>query len=388
VPRAQDHDVLIAGAGIVGAAVAWHLAEAGLRVALADAAGPAAAASGASDGAVSVASKKPGVMARLATGSLVYTSELAARGPLGAAYQARPSYVFGTGAAEMGAIDALIDKLAQLGGGPVRVTADGGPGMLPGVGPGVERLVALSGEGHMPGHKAVRAYLAHPGISPLWPAPLVGYEADDAGVTVDLGGRRLRVGVLVAALGVATPALFPGLPVLPRAGQLVVTDAGPQGALPGALTAAAYLLAKTETPGGAEALPPVVIDPLATGQFLIGSSREDHADPTRVDFATLRRLLGRATAAFPALADRRVIRAFAGVRAAVADGLPIVGPLPGAPRVIIATGFEGDGICLSALIGREVAAMARGIGPGAEWAADLAALSPARFIAAAQERVA
>lgn len=384
--KPHDHDVLIAGAGIVGASVAWHLAEAGLRVAVADATGPAAAASGASDGAVSVASKKPGVMARLATGSLIYTRALAARGLLASAYAARPSYVFGTGAAEMGAIDALIAKLSALAG-PVRVTADGGAEGLAGAGPGVERLVALEGEGHMPGHKAVRAYLAHPGITALWPARLGAIEADEAGVTVELGGRSLRAGVLVAALGVSTPELFPGLPVQPRAGQLIVTDAGPVGALPGSLTAAAYLLAKTEGPGH-DALPPVVIDPLSTGQFLIGSSREDHADPTRVDFATLRRLLLRSCAAYPALAERRVIRAFAGIRAAVADGLPIVGPLPGSPRVVLATGFEGDGICLSALIGREVAAMVRGASPAAEWATDLAALSPARFDATRAERVA
>jgi len=386
LPRPLDHDVLIAGAGIVGASVAWHLAEAGLRVAVADATGPAAAASGASDGAVSVASKKPGVMARLATGSLLYTRALAAGGPLGAAYAARPSYVFGAGAAEMGAIDALIAKLATLAG-PVRVTADGGAGLLAGAGPGIERLVALTGEGHMPGHKAVRAYLAHPGITALWPARLGAFDADETGVTVDLGGRSLRVGVLVAALGVSSAEVFPGLPVLPRAGQLIVTDAGPAGALPGPLTAAAYLLAKTEGPDSGT-LPPVVIDPLGTGQFLIGSSREDHADPSRVDFATIRRLLARSTAAFPALAERRVIRAFAGIRAAVSDGLPIVGPLPGSPRVILATGFEGDGICLSALIGREVAAMVRGASPGADWAADLAALAPTRFGANRKERVA
>ncbi|WP_372841801.1 NAD(P)/FAD-dependent oxidoreductase [Phaeovulum sp.] len=375
--KPADHDVLIAGAGIVGASIAWHLAEAGLRVAVADAVGPAAAASGASDGAVSVASKKPGVMARLATGSLLYTRDLAARGLLAAAFAARPSYVFGAGAAEMGAIDALIAKLAELAG-PVRVLSDGGAGLLPGTGPGVERLLVLAGEGHMPGHKAVRAYLAHPRITRLWPAALAGFEADDAGVTVDLGAQRLRAGILIAALGVSTPEIFSGLPVIPRAGQLLVTDAGPQGALPGALTAAAYLLAKTNGPGR-EALPPVVIDPLATGQFLIGSSREDHGDNTRVDFETLRRLLGRSTSAFPALAARRVIRAFAGIRAAVPDGLPIVGPLPGTARVILATGFEGDGICLSALIGREVAAMARGEGPAPDWADDLARLSPARF---------
>ena len=83
-----------------------------------------------------------------------------------------------------------------------------------------------------------------------------------------------------------------------------------------------------------------------------------------------------------------MIRAFAGIRAAVADGLPIVGPLPGSPRVMLATGFEGDGICLSALIGREVAAMVRGASPGAEWSADLSSLSPARFGAARKECVA
>ena len=381
--QALHHDVAIAGAGIVGASIAWHLAQAGLRVAVIDAVGPAAAASGASDGAVSVASKKPGPLARLASASLLYTRDLAGQGLLAGAFHARPSYVFGQGDAEIAALDALIDKLAQIAG-PVRVTGDGGAGALPGLGAAVERLVTLDGEGHMPGHKAVRAYLAAPRITPVWPARICGLEADDAGVTIDLGDRRLRAGHLVAALGVSTPALFPALPVQPRAGQLFVTDRGPAGALAGSLTAAAYLVAKTDAPGVLP-LPPVVIDPLITGQFLIGSSREDHADPNLVDFATLRQLMRRAVDAFPALAERRVIRAFAGIRAAVADSLPIVGPLPGAPRITIATGFEGDGICLSALIGREVARMVQGLAPTDALAADLAALTPARFGAPLQE---
>lgn len=383
MPRTPEHDVAIAGAGIVGASVAWHLAQAGLRVAVIDAVGPAAAASGASDGAVSVASKKPGALARLASASLLYTRDLAAQGLLAEAFQARPSYVFGRGAAEIAALDALVDKLRVIAG-PVRVTADGGAGVLPGLGAGVERLIALEGEGHMPGHKAVRAYLAAPGITAIWPARVYGVEVGDAGVTIDLGDRRLRAGHLVAALGTATPALFPMLPVQPRAGQLFVTDRGPVGALPGSLTAAAYLVAKTEAPGVLP-LPPVVIDPLTTGQFLIGSSREDHADPTRVDFATLRQLMRRAVEAFPALAERRVIRAFAGIRAAVSDSLPIVGAMPGEGRVTLATGFEGDGICLSALIGREVAQMVRGLPPSDGVAADLATLTPARFVAPRQE---
>ncbi|MDO9637983.1 MAG: FAD-binding oxidoreductase [Pseudotabrizicola sp.] len=377
------HDVAIAGAGIVGASVAWHLAKAGLRVAVIDAEGPAAAASGASDGAVSVASKKPGPLARLASASLLYTRDLAAQGLLAEAFHARPSFVFGRGTAELAALDTLIDKLRQIAG-PVRVTGDGTAAALPGLGPEVERLVTMTGEGHMPGHKAVRAYLDHPAITPIWPAKIVEIGSDDAGVTIDLGNRRLRVGQLVVALGVSTSTLFPFLPISPRAGQLFVTDRGPVDALPGSLTAAAYLVAKTETCGNLD-LPPVVIDPLRTGQFLVGSSRENHADPHRVDFATLCQLMRRAAGAFPALSERRVIRAFAGVRAAVSDNLPIVGCRSGDPRITFATGFEGDGICLSALVGHEVARMVRGLAPTEALAADLAMLSPDRFFSIARE---
>lgn len=373
-----DYDVAIAGAGIVGASVAHHLAQAGQRVVVIDAIGPAAAASGASDGAVSVASKKAGIMTRLASASLLYTRALAEGGVLAQAFVRRPAYVFAMGAAELVAVDALVARLAETSG-PVRVTADGAGAMLPGIGPLVERLVMLDGEGHMPGHKAVRAYLSTPGIASLWPVRIDTIEADDSGVTIDLGDRRLRVGCLVAALGVSTPRLFPDLPVTPRAGQLIVTDRGAVVALPGALTAAAYLVAKTAS-DGTPPLSPVVIDPLATGQFLIGSSRDEHGDPSKVDFDTLRALMMRAVTAWPALGERRIIRVFAGVRAAVADGLPIVGPLPGAGRIMMATGFEGDGICLSALIGREVARMVRGLAPSDAFTADLAALSPARFM--------
>jgi D-hydroxyproline dehydrogenase subunit beta len=180
----------------------------------------------------------------------------------------------------------------------------------------------------------------------------------------------------VLALGVGSARLLPSLPVLPRAGQLIVTDVQTGGAtaLPGALTAASYLLSKSIGSAG-QALTPVVIDPLKTGQYLIGSSREPHGDSGRTDLPTVQALLRRAVACYPALARRRVIRTFTGVRAAVEDGLPIVGRLGGSSRAWVATGFEGDGICLSALIGREVAAMVAGLAT----AADLTGLSPLRF---------
>lgn len=230
----------------------------------------------------------------------------------------------------------------------------------------------------MTGYAATAAFLSHPGIVRRWPDAVQAIEPGAQSVALQLASGVVRARRVIAALGTGTPALFPDLPVRPRAGQLFVTDRGRPGALPGALTAASYLIAKTVDSAPLPE-PPVVIDPLATGQFLIGSSRDDHGDATRVDFTTMLALVRRAASVWPALGQRRLIRAFAGVRAATSDGLPIVGAVPGMNGVLVATGFEGDGICLSALIGREVAAMALGRAPSAEVAADLAALSPARF---------
>ena len=119
-----EFDVAVLGAGIVGAATAWHLAQQGARVIVLDATGPAAAASGASYGAVSVASKKPGVLARLATESLLYTRILAKNGPLAGQFHARSSWYFATNDVELEALDALRAKLLALDG-PVRIGQDG-----------------------------------------------------------------------------------------------------------------------------------------------------------------------------------------------------------------------------------------------------------------------
>lgn len=118
----------------------------------------------------------------------------------------------------------------------------------------------------------------------------------------------------------------------------------------------------------------LVVDPLRTGQFLIGGTREE-VDDIGNDHDAVSRMLSSALRLMPALARLRVIRVFAGVRTATRDGLPIVGRVPGFDNLLVAAGFEGDGICLGPLVGRTIGRLVAGEAAGL----DLAPFEPARF---------
>ena len=71
-------------------------------------------------------------------------------------------------------------------------------------------------------------------------------------------------------------------------------------------------------------------------------------------------MLDRALELLPGLADLRVIRTWTGFRAATADKLPIIGPVPGEDGLFVATGHEGLGITTSLGTGAIIAAQVRG----------------------------
>lgn len=230
----------------------------------------------------------------------------------------------------------------------------------------------------MLGYDGARAFLTGSDAAFHWPCRLETLEAGKDRVTLQTSKGEMRAARLVLATGIGTADLVPDLRLTARSGQLIVTDrivGADWLGLPGPLTSAAYLLDKsTASHPGMQA--PVVIDPLATDQLLIGSSREEGGSEAQTDLHTVRRILASGVEILPALANRRIIRVFAGARAASDDGIPIVGELPETPNVILATAFEGDGICLAPLIGREIAAILNGDSTTAR----IDDLSPARFL--------
>lgn len=79
----------------------------------------------------------------------------------------------------------------------------------------------------------------------------------------------------------------------------------------------------------------------------------------------------------PSLADAKVVRHTACLRPMTPDGLPIVGPLPGADAVYVAGGGARKGILYAPALGKALADHIAGGQP----AADLAACHPSRFAA-------
>ncbi|CAM5762613.1 NAD(P)/FAD-dependent oxidoreductase [Bosea minatitlanensis] len=371
--------VAVIGAGIVGAAAAHFLAAAGARVTLLDASGPAAGATGASDGAVSVASKRPGPMMDLARHARAFYVRCERDGLFRGLFHRRSTFLVARTAVEAELVARHGADLAAAGERVVEVDRATLLARIPGLGASVCAALEIPDDGHALGYEITQRLLGRSRIAIRRNAPaaeIVMRAGRAAGVAI--GDELVAADAVLVAAGIGSaPLLGLGEILIPRKGQMAVTDrASPSGpAIDGHLMAASYLAAKRGI-AREDGHIGLVIDPLMTGQFLIGGSREDHRSDHATDARTIAAILREALDLYPPLAHRRVLRSFAGVRTASRDGLPIVGAHPRREGIVIATGFEGDGICLGPFMGACAARLLLGEAP----AVDLKALSPQRFL--------
>jgi glycine oxidase len=115
--------------------------------------------------------------------------------------------------------------------------------------------------------------------------------------------------------------------------------------------------------------------PRRDGRLLTGSTREDAGFDKNVTLDGMQRILSGAKSLVPALASIAFREAWAGLRPATPDLLPVLGHSPNVPGVIYATGHFRSGILLSALTAELVANLVA----GRKISVDLAPFSPARF---------
>jgi len=164
-------------------------------------------------------------------------------------------------------------------------------------------------------------------------------------------GSRLSAGRSVNAAGAGSPALSPGLPVRKRKGHLVITDRYP-GYVRHQIVELGYLKSAHSNSKDSVAFN---VQPRKTGQMLIGSSRQFDAEDTGVDQQILDRMLRRAVEYLPALGNLSALRVWTGHRPTTPDKLPLIGPSRESDRIWLATGHEGLGITTASGTGQLLA---------------------------------
>jgi D-hydroxyproline dehydrogenase subunit beta len=164
----------------------------------------------------------------------------------------------------------------------------------------------------------------------------------DHGVVLQ-NGSVLRAGTVVNAAGTWAKELTPGLEMCPRKGHLVITDRYP-GFVRHQLVELGYLKSAHTLTAESFAFN---LQPRITGQLLIGSSRQFGVEEKLVDNHIIAGMLARACEYLPELSRMSAIRCWTGFRAATPDKLPVIGKCPGHEHLYLATGHEGLGITTS-----------------------------------------
>ena len=160
---------------------------------------------------------------------------------------------------------------------------------------------------------------------------------------VTAGGETLHADLVVNAAGPGAARLTPGLPIVPRKGHLVITDRAP-GFCRHQVVEMGYLESAHRMTAESVAFN---VQPRATGQVLIGSSRELVGWDPSLNRGLVKAMLDRAARFMPALAKLPAIRVWTGFRPATPDRLPLIGRWEATPGLWIAAGHEGLGITTS-----------------------------------------
>ena len=410
---ARSADVVVIGAGVVGAACAFYAARAGLDVAVVDAGAIAGGTTGAGEGNLLVSDKEPGPELGLTLRSIALWRELTAEIAAEiASEKSRPESRTGS-RAEVGPgseAEPQVDIEHETKGGVVVAESPDGLAALlrlaaaqraAGV---VAEPVDTDGladlEPHLTSDLAGGVHYPQDAqVQPMLAAAWMLRAARRRGATVHTGTRvtGIRRGAGGRVTGVETPAgvvhagavvnaagTWSGevaalagvtLPVLPRRGFILVTEPLPPLVHHKVYNADYVANVASDSP---DLETSAVVEGTRSGPILIGASRERVGFDRTLSHQVLRRLAAQAVRLFPFLSEVSAIRAYRGFRPYTPDHLPVLGADPRVEGLLHACGHEGAGVGLAPVTGELTAAVLTGAAP----ALDLRPFRAERFAAA------
>lgn len=329
----QGSHVAVVGAGIVGAAIAWHLAERGAAVTLIDAASPGGVATAASFAWINASWGNPEPYFRLRVRAMAEWRRLAGAVPdIPLAWPG--GLLWDLGPTEL---DAYAREHAAWGYGIRLVDRAEIRRIEPGLADPPDAAVHVAGEGMVEPRAAALALVADAarrGARIIADSPVHALVTRGGAVIgVETAAGRVDADHVVLAAGVATPALAASagvtVPLAPRHGLLV------------------HSRPHERRLSGIVITPDHELRQASDGRVVVALDFEgDPEAAARAAFDQVRASLrGGAALAFD--------RFFVGLRPIPADGFPIVGPAPGVERCHIAVMHSG--VTLAPAIGRFVA---------------------------------
>ena len=356
-------DALVVGAGLAGAAVAYHLARRGFgRVVALEADTPAAGATGRAAGIVSEQMWDRWDVEVVRESKAEYAA-LAARSAPGA-YRTN-GFLRWTSDPEVAA--AIRERVSELRSWGVNVDSLD-PADLATVFPGV-RTDDLVGVAYAPADAVVgpsalaEAYIAEGrrvGVSWTFGARVGALERGREGWSCSCAGTRYTSPTAVVAAGAWSKALLAAsghpLPLAPYRTQAAVLS------VPGGVP--------ETTPSFDDLDHDVYARPEDNGRVLAGDGTERfETDPRTYVTAGDETFVAHLAEAFedrvPAWSEASLVRAWAGVCVATPDRRPLVGPVASAPGLFVITGFNGFGVMRAGGAAARLVAVIAGDGPAA-----------------------
>ncbi|WP_020125681.1 NAD(P)/FAD-dependent oxidoreductase [Streptomyces sp. 303MFCol5.2] len=371
-------DVVVVGAGMVGAACALYAARAGLDVILVDRGPVAGGTTGAGEGNLLVSDKEPGPELQLALLSAGLWGELAQE--LGAAveYEAKGGLVVASTPASLTALAGLAAGQRAAGVSAVHVRGDQLHELEPHLARGLAGGVLYPQDAQVMPTLAAAHLVRASGARLRTDRTVIRVLLDAAGavrgVRTDRGDILAPAVVNAAGTWGSEVAALAGvrLPVLPRRGFVLVTEPLPR-RVRHKVYAADYVADVASDSAALQTSP--VVEGTAAGPVLIGASRERVGFDRSFSLPVVRALAAGATRLFPFLEHVRAMRTYLGFRPYLPDHLPAVGPDPRVPGLFHACGHEGAGIGLATGTGHLIAQTLTGRRPEL----DLAPFRPDRF---------
>ncbi len=362
-----NYDAIVVGGGVVGMASAWHLVAAGVRTLLIDRDDPGrASAAGAGILSAGAALDDPEPFERFRARAVLHYAELIAalraEGAGETGYGVPGALTVALDEDELGPFEETRAQRLRSGrrtiGDHAEIGAQAAQVRFPPLAE-VRRALHASHSARVDGRLLVAA---------LQRAALArGLEQRTASVErlivqggtvqgVALAAETITAGQVVIAAGAWSQAfgeqLGVRIPVAPQRGQIIHLQ------LPG-----------IETDGWSivSAFRGHYLVPWPGGRVVVGATRETGAGfRPQTTALGIMQVLAEALRVAPGLKDARLHEIRVGLRPASADGLPILGPVPGVRNLLLATGHGPVGLQLGPYSGKLIAETVSRGAPGSE----------------------